>query len=180
MRGSMGYNMFVKTLENYRTISGIEVTRHECYKAHLTPCNDLNEQLEVPIRGCSFQDLAIKIMTYWTELKYSETPLPDTWGVFINKIFVPGEEISEWAKVGRRKKDTHRPYSCTCSCKVMVVPSRPLTPLEWALVDDTPWGAAVFQFIAAYLGMQITSPYARNKVDCSQARKAQNAERAFL
>eukprot|EP00972_Heterocapsa_arctica_P035583 5236695-Heterocapsa_arctica.AAC.1 len=62
----------------------------------------------------------------------------------------------------------------------MVVPSRPLTRTEWASVDDTPWGAAVFQFIAAYPGMVITSPFAWNKQDCPKARAAQNAERTFL
>eukprot|EP00972_Heterocapsa_arctica_P011184 1639292-Heterocapsa_arctica.AAC.1 len=40
MSGIMGYTIFVKTLDNYRAISGIEVTRHECYKANLAPCND--------------------------------------------------------------------------------------------------------------------------------------------
>eukprot|EP00972_Heterocapsa_arctica_P075427 11125894-Heterocapsa_arctica.AAC.1 len=61
----------------------------------------------------------------------------------------------------------------------MVVPSRPLTPTEWALVDDTLWGAAVFQFIGAYLGMVITSPFAWSKRDCPKARSAQNAEKGI-
>eukprot|EP00972_Heterocapsa_arctica_P113804 16439183-Heterocapsa_arctica.AAC.1 len=119
-----------------------QVTRHDCYQAYLSPCDDWHNKILTLIKGCSFQDLAIQIKAHWIELKYSDTPLPDTWGVFIDQIFIPGAEIIEWATAGRRTKDTHKPYSCKCSCNVMVVPSRPLTPPERALVDDTPWGAA--------------------------------------
>eukprot|EP00972_Heterocapsa_arctica_P069030 10200557-Heterocapsa_arctica.AAC.1 len=52
--------------------------------------------------------------------------------------------------------------------------------MEWALVDDTPWGAAVFQIIAAYLGMIITSPFAWSKRDSLKVRAEQNAERTYI
>eukprot|EP00972_Heterocapsa_arctica_P024024 3540290-Heterocapsa_arctica.AAC.1 len=51
MKGIMEYNIFVHILDNYTAISGIEVTRHECYKAHLAPCNDQLEQLNTIIKG---------------------------------------------------------------------------------------------------------------------------------
>eukprot|EP00972_Heterocapsa_arctica_P051375 7556888-Heterocapsa_arctica.AAC.1 len=62
----------------------------------------------------------------------------------------------------------------------MVVPSRPLTRLEWACVDDTHWGAAVFQFVAALLGMLVTSPYAWHRQDKQRARNAQRIEIIYL
>eukprot|EP00972_Heterocapsa_arctica_P044782 6607954-Heterocapsa_arctica.AAC.1 len=64
----MGYEIFFNTLDNYRAISGIEVTRHECYKAIIPPCNDLLEQYDTLIKGCSFQDLAVNIKTHVLEL----------------------------------------------------------------------------------------------------------------
>eukprot|EP00972_Heterocapsa_arctica_P063899 9427830-Heterocapsa_arctica.AAC.1 len=45
MRGIMGYAIFVNTLDNYMTISGIEVTRHDCYQAYLSPCGDWHKKI---------------------------------------------------------------------------------------------------------------------------------------
>eukprot|EP00972_Heterocapsa_arctica_P083148 12253565-Heterocapsa_arctica.AAC.1 len=83
MRGIMGYKLFVQTLDNYRTISGIEVTRRECYQAYLSPCDDFQKKLIIPKKGCSFQDDAINIKAQWTLLTNSDTPLPNAWDVFI-------------------------------------------------------------------------------------------------
>eukprot|EP00972_Heterocapsa_arctica_P044101 6509572-Heterocapsa_arctica.AAC.1 len=92
----MGYIFFVNTLDNYRAISGIEVTRYECYKANLAPCSVQLEKYDTFIKDCSFHDLAVNIKAHFLDLKHKDKPLPETWGVFIDKIFIPGVEILEW------------------------------------------------------------------------------------
>ena len=78
---------------------------------------------------------------------------------FIRGVRYDHHRLLQVRDEGYKRLDTLVPMRCDCDCKVVVVPSRPLDEEEWRCLDEQPWGAAVVNDEAGYLGMTVTSPY---------------------